>query len=219
MIMTFHGRNRSGEAEQKHLHEVAPVMWVPLVVLAALSVVGGWLNVPEAIAQAPLLGWLPSSEWAHEWLHPVMESADAVAAAHLPAFLHHAPVGGGEVLWAVLSFGIAVAVIALAFAVLGRKAYKPAKESEAPRGFARVLLNKYYVDEFYDAVIVRPVVAVSRAFWRFIDQGIIDGLANGAGYASRAFGWVGSRVQTGQVNTYAFAVLAGALFLIALVML
>jgi len=103
--------------------------------------------------------------------------------------------------------------------VLGRRAYKPAAQSEEPRGFAGVLLHKYYVDEFYDAVIIRPVMAVSRALWRFVDQGIVDGLANGAGYASRAFGWVGSRVQTGQVNTYAFAVLVGALFLIALVML
>jgi len=219
MIMTFHGQNRTGETERKHLHEVSPVMWVPLVTLAGLSIVGGWLNVPEAIANTPLLGWLPSSEWAHEWLHPVMESADAIAAAHLPEFLHHAPVGGGEVLWAVLSFAFAVGVIALAFAVLGRRAYKPAAQSEEPRGFAGVLLHKYYVDEFYDAVIIRPVMAVSRALWRFVDQGIVDGLANGAGYASRAFGWVGSRVQTGQVNTYAFAVLVGALFLIALVML
>jgi NADH-quinone oxidoreductase subunit L len=219
MIMTFHGQNRTGEAERKHLHEVSPVMWLPLAVLAGLSIVGGWLNVPEAIANAPLLGWLPSSEWVHEWLHPVMESADAIAAANLPEFLHHAPAGGGEVLWAALSFGVAVAVIALAFAALGRRAYKPAAQAEEPRGFARVLLHKYYVDELYDAVIIRPVMAASRALWRFIDQGVIDGLANGAGYASRALGWVGSRVQTGQVNTYAFAVLAGALFLIALVML
>jgi NADH-quinone oxidoreductase subunit L len=219
MIMTFHGENRTGEAERRHLHEVSPVMWVPLVILAGLSLVGGWLNVPEAIAHAPVLGWLPSSEWVHEWLHPSLEAAEAVVLTNLPEAGHHAPFGGGEVLWAALSFGLAVAVIAGAFWLLGRRAYRPAVESPEPRGFAAVLYHKWYVDEFYDAVIVRPVLAVSRAFWRFIDQGVIDGVANGAGYASRAFGWVGSRIQTGQVNTYAFAVLAGALFLIALVML
>ncbi|MGH7507520.1 MAG: NADH-quinone oxidoreductase subunit L, partial [Longimicrobiales bacterium] len=79
--------------------------------------------------------------------------------------------------------------------------------------------DKWYVDELYDTIIVRPVLALSRAFWRFIDQGLIDGIVNGAGYSSRAFGWVGSRLQTGQLNTYAFAVLAGALLLLALVVL
>ena len=83
----------------------------------------------------------------------------------------------------------------------------------------RALYNKWYVDEAYDAVIVRPIVAVSRGFWRYIDQGLIDGIANGAGYASRAVGWVGSRLQTGQINTYAFAIVAGTLLLLAFVIL
>jgi NADH-quinone oxidoreductase subunit L len=82
-----------------------------------------------------------------------------------------------------------------------------------------VLYDKWYVDEAYDAVIVRPIVGTSRALWRFVDQGLIDGVVNGVGYAARAFGWVGSRLQTGQLNTYAFAVVAGALLLLAFVVL
>jgi NADH-quinone oxidoreductase subunit L len=78
-----------------------------------------------------------------------------------------------------------------------------------------VLYNKWYVDELYDAVIVRPIVGMSRAAWRWIDAGLIDGIVNGAGYSSRALGWVGSRLQTGQLNTYAFAVVAGAILLLA----
>jgi NADH-quinone oxidoreductase subunit L len=73
MIMTFHGENRTGEKERRHLHEVAPVMWVPLAVLAVLSIVGGWINVPEPIAHMPVFGWLPHSEWLHHWLHPITE--------------------------------------------------------------------------------------------------------------------------------------------------
>jgi NADH-quinone oxidoreductase subunit L len=60
-------------------------------------------------------------------------------------------------------------------------------------------------------------MALSRGFWRLIDVGLIDGAVNGLGYASRAFGWVGSRLQTGQLNTYAFAALLGALLLLVLV--
>jgi NADH-quinone oxidoreductase subunit L len=78
MIMTFHGENRTGEQERRHLHEVPAVMWVPLAILAALSVVGGWLNVPEAIRQLPVLGWIPASGWVHEWLHLLIAPADAI---------------------------------------------------------------------------------------------------------------------------------------------
>jgi NADH-quinone oxidoreductase subunit L len=78
-----------------------------------------------------------------------------------------------------------------------------------------VLYDKWYVDEVYDAVVVRPVLATSRFFARWVDQGLVDGIANGAGYASRALGWVNSRMQTGLVNGYAFMIILGALLLLA----
>src|SRR5690606_20292768 len=95
MILTFHGENRSGEAESKHIREVPPVMWVPLAVLAVLSVVGGWINVPPAVSELPILGWIPSSEWLHHWLEPVTRSADAVLAVNLGELSETSPIGGG----------------------------------------------------------------------------------------------------------------------------
>jgi NADH-quinone oxidoreductase subunit L len=219
MILTFHGDNRSGETERTHLHEVPAVMWVPLVLLAFLSVTGGWINVPEAVAAAPVLGWIPHTEWLHHWLHPVTAPAESILAAQVGEPLHGAPVGGGEALWAAISTALAAAVILIATRVVGAARVVPATEATAPTGLRRVLYNKWYVDEIYDALIVRPVLATSRALWRFVDQGLIDGLANGAGYATRAFGWVGSRLQSGQINTYAFAVVLGALLLLAFVVL
>ena len=219
MVLTFHGENRSGAEESKHIHEVSPVMWVPLALLAVLSVVGGWVNVPEAIAHAPIFGWLPSSEWLHEWLHPVIGPAEDILATRVGEPVHHAPFGGGEVLWAAVSTVLAIAVILITTRVLSARRPLPATQSAEPRGFARVLYHKWYVDEAYDTLIVRPILAVSRGLWRFVDQGLVDGLVNGAGYAARAFGWVGSRLQTGQLNTYAFAVVAGTLLLLAFVIL
>jgi NADH-quinone oxidoreductase subunit L len=216
MVMTFHGENRTGEKERGHLREVRPVMWVPLAVLAVFSIFGGWINVPEPIAHMPVLGWLPSSEWLHDWLHPLTESADAIFAGNVGELAHAAPAGGGEAFWAAIAFLLAMAVIALTTFLLGRRRYLPAEEAVPARGFAKVLYDKWYVDEAYDAVIVRPLVALSRGFWRFIDNGLIDGTVNGLGYASRAFGWVGSRLQTGQLNTYAFAAVIGALLLLAI---
>ncbi len=219
MIMTFHGENRTGREEEKHLHEAPRVMWIPLVVLAFLSVVGGWVNVPEAIGDAPILGWIPHGEWIHEWLHPVTEGADAVIAANVGELAHSAPLGGGEVLWALVSFALAVAVILGSAAWLRDRRYVPATEDAAPTGIRRILYNKWYVDELYDAVIVRPVLGVSRSLWRFVDDGLIDGAVNLVGLVARGLGGIGSRFQTGQLNTYAFALVVGVLILLGFVAL
>jgi len=219
MVMTFHGSNRTGEQERRHLHEVPAVMWVPLAILAVLSIVGGWLNVPEAIKQTPVLGWIPSSEWVHEWLHPTVLVADEIISSRVGEVLHTSPLGGGEAFWAMLSFALAIGVIVASAFLLRRRRVLPARESAEPRGFGRVLYRKWYVDEIYDAIVVRPVLAVSRWCWRFIDDGLIDGTVNGLGYGARAFGWVGAQLQTGQLNTYAFAAVLGVLLLLGFVIL
>jgi NADH-quinone oxidoreductase subunit L len=219
MVMTFHGQNRTGEKEAHHLHESPRVMTVPLVVLAFLSIVGGWLNVPKAIAAVPMLGWLPSMEWLHEWLHPITAGADDVIARQVGRFAEVAPLGGGEVFWALASFGMALAVILLSRLVLERRRVLVATQAPEPRGLRRVLWRKWYVDEIYNALIVQPVLFLSKLFWKVIDQGLIDGLVNGSGYLARGVGWLGSRFQTGQLNTYAFAVVVGVLVILGFVIL
>jgi NADH-quinone oxidoreductase subunit L len=102
--------------------------------------------------------------------------------------------------------------------VMGWK-YIPAVDSPAPTGFKRVLHNKWYVDEIYDAIIVQPILAASRALWRFVDVGIIDRTVNGVGHVSRAVGWFGSRLQSGQINTYAFILVIGVLVILGFVVL
>ncbi|HUP88790.1 MAG TPA: hypothetical protein VM100_05560, partial [Longimicrobiales bacterium] len=204
---------------REHIHEVKPVMYVPLIVLAFLSVVGGWLNVPEAIKHMPVLGWIPSGEWLHHWLHPITAGADEVLASHVGPVSVTSPFGGGEAAWAVISFAIATAVIVIATKKLGSRVVQNAVESPEPTGFSRVLYNKWYVDEIYDAIIVRPLLKVSRLAWRYIDQGLIDGIVNGAAFVSGTLGWAGGRLQTGQINTYAFAIVLGVLIILGFVVL
>jgi len=217
MIMTFHGSSRLPDEERRHLHEVPAVMWVPLAILAVLSVVGGWINIPEGIRAIPVLGWVPGSGWLHEWLHPVTRTADAIFGAQVGALREAAPLGGGEGMWAAISFAIAVAVIVIAASVVLRWQYRPALESPEPTGFKRVLWRKWYVDEIYDTIVIRPLLGFSRWLWRWVDDGLIDGTVNGAGAASRGLGWLSSRLQTGQLNTYAFAVVVGVILLLAFV--
>jgi NADH-quinone oxidoreductase subunit L len=195
-------------------------MWVPLVILALASIVGGWINVPHAIAELPVFGWLPHSEWLHEWLHPVSAQAEAVFAQQGLAANERSPVGGGEGVWAAISFAIAVIVIVVAAVLLVKRPVRPAVEAVPERGLARVLNRKWYVDEIYDVLVVKPLIGASHVAWRVIDTAIIDGLfVNGSGYASKALGWMGSRVQSGSLGTYALALVVGVVAIVLVVVL
>ncbi len=225
MVMTFHGGNRTGDEEAKHLHEAPLTMTLPLSVLAFLSVFGGWINVPEALRNSFLGGFgaLPMSEWLHDWLDPVTHSAqvireEALLAAgaitegeHYHGYLEHAPFGGGELAWALISTTAALIVVIGAVALVRGWTIRPAVEDGEPQaGVKKLLYNKWYVDEFYDALVVRPIQATSRFFWKGVD-GLIDGLVNMAGGAAKLTGFVISLFQTGSVNTYAFILTLGVL--------
>jgi NADH-quinone oxidoreductase subunit L len=215
MVMTFHGTNRTGAEEQTHLYEAPAVMWLPLAILAILSVVGGWVNVPAALREVPLLGLAPiSGEWLHHWLEPVTALAHEVQLEHLGAVGESAPVGGGEVAWAIISTVAALAVVVVAFRVVSAKDVRTPAESAELTGFAKVLYNKYYVDELYDRVIVQPIVRASRFSWRVIDATIIDGTVNAVGWVAKGVGAVVSMFQTGSVNTYAFVLTVGVLIIL-----
>jgi NADH-quinone oxidoreductase subunit L len=204
MLYTFHGPNRTGEEERKHLHEAPWAMTSPLVVLGILSLLGGWLNLPSfaSLLPGPVAG-------LEHWLEPVVGRATLLVsnghAPEVPESTEYMLVGA-----AVL---IAVAGIALAWLRL-KPATLPTKAAATPEhGFARVLEHKYYVDEVYDATIVRPTVGVSRLLlWRGVDAGLIDGLfVNGAATVARFAGWMGSQLQSGQVGTYAWVLVVGVL--------
>jgi NADH-quinone oxidoreductase subunit L len=200
MLYTFHGPNRTGAEAQTHLHEAPWVMTGPLVVLGVLSAVGGIINVPEL--------WGGSAR-LHRWLEPVTRPG----AALLPeAHLAHATE------WTLVAIAVAVAIAGIvgAWRLLKPEALVPARMAPAERGFARVLRNKWYVDELYDFFIVRPLVWVSREIlWKRVDQGIIDGAGvNGAARGARALGWLGSRLQTGQVSMYVALFVAGVLVIL-----
>ena len=219
MVMTFHGANRTGREEARHLHEAPRVMTIPLIALAVLSIVGGWVNVPEEVAASVLglAGALPTSEWLHHWLEPITAGAAAVRYEHLGEPAHVAPIGGGEVLWAGLSTLAALALVLVTTRAAGGWKLVPAAEAAAPAGFRNVLFNKWYVDEFYDRFVVQPILAASRFAWRVIDAVLIDGTVNGVGLVTRAGGTLVSLFQTGQVNTYALVLTLGVLAILGFV--
>jgi len=207
MLYTFHGPNRTGEAERRHLREVPLVMLLPLLVLGVLSVVGGWLNIP------PLLGTLGPVGVLDRWLHPVLGAPAAALAAGRVEASHGAELTlvGAAVLVAVA--GIALAVVRLRPARLVPKAEAP---PESP-GIERTLAHAYYVDDAYDAGIVEPALFTSRnVLYRGLDSGIIDKVfVSGIGWIlPLTLGRIGSSLQSGRVGNYAWVLVLGALFVL-----
>ena len=200
MAMTFMGRNRTGEQERAHLHEAPWIMTGPLVALGVLSLVGGALNLPHLVGGHTAL---------ERWLQPVMEPG--LRLGHLVM-----PEGSTESLLVGAAVAIGVLGLALGFrATLGRPIL-PAAQAPADTGLALVLYRKYYVDELYDALFVRPVAWLSRVvLWRGVDQGLVDGAAvNGTAWASRLVGGGLRLLQTGQVGLYVVLFLVGALWIL-----
>jgi len=197
MLYTFHGPNRTGEKEQAHLHEAPWIMTGPLLMLGVLSAVGGVLNIPE------LFG---GNAWLEHWLEPVAPPLSAQAG------LSHSTE------WALVGIAVAAAAIGIvgAWQLLKPQSLVPARSAAEERGLARVLGNKWYGDEIYDALIVRPLVWLSReVLWKQIDQRVVDGAAvNGAARGARALGWANRWLQTGQVGTYVAVFVVGVLLLL-----
>jgi NADH-quinone oxidoreductase subunit L len=212
MLYTFHGSNRTGEAERSHLAEAPWVMTGPLVVLGVLSAVGGWLNLPALIPIGP-------TQVMDRWLEPVIGGPTARVAS--VAGRQAAESASTEALLVGLAVLVGIAGIAFAFRRLKPETLVPKKEAPPEHGFDLVLANKYYVDEGYDRVIVNPTYQLSRNFlWRFIDASVIDGFfVNGSAAVARAFGWVGSRIQSGAVGTYAWVLVVGVLAVLGAVTL
>jgi NADH-quinone oxidoreductase subunit L len=202
MLYTFHGPSRTGDAEREHLAEAPWIMTGPLLVLAILSAVGGWLNLPEFAAGIGRVGALD------RWLEPV------VGAAQMRVTLGRAPEIAHNLEYTLVGAAVAIALIgvAIAFSMLRPAALVPKKLAPPDEGFEGVLANKYYVDEAYGRTIVEPTVDLSRnVLWRGIDVGIIDGIVNGVARLARGFGGIGSQLQSGQVGTYAWVLLVGVL--------
>jgi NADH-quinone oxidoreductase subunit L len=208
MLYTFHGPNRTGAQEESHLQEAPWVMTAPLVVLAILTVVGGWLNLPQVITDIVPIG--PTGILDH-WLEPVVGAATArvsAGASLVPATTEEMLMG--------IAVVIAVAGIVYAIARLKPARLVPKRDAIPEQGFEGVVANKYYVDEGLDRAIVTPTYAISRNFlWRVVDNGVIDGLlVNGSAALARGFGWIGSRLQTGNVGIYAWVLVVGVLALL-----
>ena len=203
VYLTFHGTERMTDEVKHHIHESPRSMTIPLMILAGLAVVGGWIGMPELFGV---------KNYFADWLAPVMHSVNEAASVNVEA------ASGGETgLETTLMF---VTVILAVLAILvARHFYLRRTEAATSlrERFGRlhtVIVNKYYIDEIYGAVIVRPLVGLSIFLWKIFDVIIIDGSING-------FAWIYARisdllryVQSGRVRNYATLFVAGVVILL-----
>jgi NADH-quinone oxidoreductase subunit L len=198
-VLTFRGPSRLSHEAEHHLHESPRSMIAPLVVLAALSVVGGLVGPPM-------------QEGGHafqRWLAPVFE-----ASHHVGHGGHHEVPRATEWVLILLSVGIAAAGILAAFRVYLQRPSLATSLQQRLGGLHRLLLNKYWVDEIYHALVVAPVHAASQRLWRFWDERIVDGTVNGVAYTLEGVSAVLRLFQTGFVGTYALLFTAGVVALL-----
>jgi NADH-quinone oxidoreductase subunit L len=194
--MTFFGRFRGTDEQAHHVHESPAAMTIPLVILAILAFVGGWVGIPRLYGGSHPLG---------AFLAPVFAGSSQLAAAH-----ESSP----STEWALIAVTTILVILAIVWA--WTKFAKYTDTGAETTGLARVLENKWYIDELYDAIIGRPLKAVAGWLSGSVEKYGVDGVVNGVG---RFVGW-GSRqirlLQTGRVGFYLFGMVVGMVVLLVI---
>ena len=180
MFLTFYGKERVDPHVAKHLHESPRVMTIPLIVLAIGSVFAGYLGMPA---------WLGVTNVFERFLEPALEGAYH---APVPAAVH--ATHQTEILLTVVSVTIAVVGILIAYYFFLRRPEKSESLAQKLAGPHRILYNKYYVDEIYDAVFVNRIKDTGTFLWRF-DERVVDGLVNGSAIATRIAAWLSGQAD------------------------
>ena len=188
IFVTFYGESRVEPDVASHLHESPPVMWIPLAILA----------IPSALIGL-LLGWGGHDSWFHHFTKNVFPEA------------HH-EASGNVILFMVISSVVGLAGIAFAW-----MRYSKRVPSEEPtNALHRLIANKYYIDEIYNALIVQPIKNGSHyLLWRIVDNGVIDGIVNGVASIIQIIGGTLRRLQTGIVQAYIVSMVFGIVLFLA----
>ena len=217
VYLTFHGTDRVSHEAKHHLHESPPAMTIPLVVLAAGAVLVGFLGVPSALGGGnEFHHWLEPVFAGHIGTHDVGVGMNTGCPPCTAPCLPKPEAGHSsiEIILMVLSVLVAASGILLARVFYVTSPGIPARVTARLGGIYTLVLNKYYVDEFYERTIVRPGYAFADRFlYRVIDAGLIEGVVNGLGIFARLIGAVARLAQSGLVRTYAFFMLIGFLYL------
>jgi NADH-quinone oxidoreductase subunit L len=205
-FMTFEGREKF-DHHKVHPHESPKIMTVPLIILAVLSALGGFIGVPEIFSGE-------HGNLFHSWLAPVFISAERKL-LHFGTHNHFE-----ELLLMAISVAGAIAAIFFARYIYLKKPEIATNISNKLKGVYNLLLNKYFVDEIYDATVVNPIVKGSQnILWKITDNKLIDGFINTTASFIQKTGEKIRRIQTGVAQAYALVMIVGILLAIMWIIL
>lgn len=204
-FLTFHGEFRGSEHQKSHLHESPWSMTVPLIVLAILSAVAGFIGVPNV---------LQGNNAIQGFLAPVLTSVAAADPALTTADAHHQTI---ELILMGVSTGLVAAIIFLAFVMYVKKKRIPAGEEKERSSGKNLLYNKYYIDEFYDSVFVKPFIWLSNRFYSLFEIRVIDSFVNSWGKGVSRSGQVLKLLQNGSISYYLFAMVVGIILILSII--
>ena len=199
LFLTFHGQSRADHDTLHHVHESPAVMLVPLVLLAVGACVAGWL----------LRGWFIGEGEAEFWNHAIFNApGNAIMGnlEHVPALVEFAPLIVG------------LLGIALAYVMYIARPELPRRLAKQFPGIYFFLLNKWYFDELYDRIFVRPYFWLAGKSWRIGDATLIDGVPNGLAALAAGGSREAVKIQTGSLAAYAFVMLIGVVVLVGVFM-
>ncbi len=203
-ILAFEGKPRF-DVHHIHVHDAPKTMLIPLWVLGILSVIGGWIGIPAALG---------GGDTFDKFLEPVFENAQS----KLPSLFFMHP--STEYILMAVSVLLAACGVYLGYVAYLKKPALSAKLRKGVGDFYDILLNKYYIDEIYQAVLVKPLTYVSeRYLWHGFDETVIDGTVNGTGKIVRFFGRILRKIQTGFVQNYALAFVIGIIIMVGYLIL
>ncbi|UHG91187.1 NADH-quinone oxidoreductase subunit L [Spirosoma oryzicola] len=199
LFLTFFGEFRGTEEQRHHLHESPATMTAPLVVLAILSAIGGGLN-------------LPGSGWLGDFMAPLFEGSRQV---NPEAFAESTIEHSTEYILMAVSAGVALLALVIAYVTYISRGAVPAPDSAERSLPEQVVYNKYYVDELYETIIVRPIRGLGDALYSF-GEGLIDGIVNGVAWLVRQSSAQLRLLQNGSISFYVFAMVLSIAAIFAL---
>lgn len=193
LYVTFFGEFRGTHEQAHHLHESPKVMTVPLIILAILSVVGGFLNTPHFMH-------LGNEQWLAHWFSNVIPLNEM----HLEASTE----------WGLMIFttSLALLIMVVTYFIYGKTSNLPVADAEQS-SLTRLVANKFYVDEIYDFLFVRPIEKMSKLFHYYVDIQGIDGIVNGIGAGVQRLGSEFRKLQNGNIEYYLLGMVAGVVLL------
>jgi NADH-quinone oxidoreductase subunit L len=204
MALTFWGESRV--AKSIHPHESPALMTIPLVILAVLSLIGGWIGIPHVIGE--VLPGHPENLWEH-WLRPMITAIPGIQEAD------------PQTEWTLMGASVVLIAISasVAYSLYGKVSVVPEKIAQLAGGFYRLLVDKYRIDELYQIVIIRPIIWFSENLWLHVDVAIIDRCTHWCADVAKGAGSMARTIQNGNLQQYAMYMALGLVAFLSFILM